>query len=611
MSRGALAALAAVAATLALAEPALARSADVVDANVALRLGQNGDLLVAEQLTFDYQGHFEGSYRDIPLRHGETITDVQVSEGDRRYDPGGNTILGSFDLPGRFGAEQTSFGERIVWHYRATDEVRTFTIAYRVQRAAVAYDDVIDIGWTVWGDQWDFDLDHLSASFANPALDPADPLYRVWGHPRDVEGHTERGEGIATLEASDVDSGTAVEFRITMPRAGPIDTAGMRVEPGEGLPEILAFEQRLDEDYNSFWNRTKRFIAHHVWLVSLGIALFAAAAIALLSLLARERRTDTPEYLAEPPDDASPALAYALCHEGGDSSNTVLATLLDLVDRGYYEASSTTTDDEKLDLALKEKSAAERPSDLVLEPYEQEVLEFFDKLLDSNTVAISELRDRVPKHSDVWRGRWERMKEKLDAADSGELAWDLDLRWAKGALTLVVAGAFLAVTLCYADVEEKWLLPVALGIATLIAIGSVPARWLRRVDSRYRERTARWGAFAHWTEDFPRLDDDPPQTLELWRRIMVYGVAFGTAERMIRSGRIPEPVVAASASSGGWSSYAFASGFHHDGFDGSSFSSGFASQVAPQSSSSGGGGGFSGGSSGGGGFSGGGGGGSW
>ncbi len=610
MRRATLAALVAIAATLAVAEPALARSADVVDANVSLRLAQNGDLLVTEQLTFDYQGHFEGSYRDIELNRGETISDVRVSEGDRAYEPGGNTILGSQDRPGVFGAEQTVLGERIVWHYRATDEVRTYTISYRVRGGAVAYDDVIDVGWTVWGEQWDFDLDHLSADLANPALDPADPLYRVWGHPRDVEGATERGDGIATLDASDVDSGTAVEFRVTVPRTEAINTAGMRVEPGEGLPEILAFEQDLDEDFNSPWNRTKRFIAHHVWLVSLGIAAFAALVIALLALLTRERRTSTPEYVPEPPDDAGPALAYALATEGGESSNTVLATLLDLVDRGYYEATSTTTDDEKLDLALKARPDADRPSDLVLAPYEQEVLEFFDELLDSNTVAISELRDRIPKHSDAWRGRWQRMKEKLDAADEDEIAWDLDLRWAKGVLALAVAGAFLLVTVCYADVEEKWLLPVLLGIVTLIGIGSVPGRLLRRIDAKHRERTAQWGAFAHWTEDFPRLDDDPPQTLELWKRIMVYGVAFGTAERMIKSGRIPEPVMEASASAGGWSSYAFAGSFNHDGFDGGSFSSGFASQVAPQSSSTGGGGGFSGGG-GGGGFSGGGGGGSW
>ena len=167
MKRTILGALVTLVALGAVAEPAAAKNYEVVDANVAMRLADNGDLLVREDLTFDFDGSFEGAYRDIPLLEGQRITDVQVSESNLVYNPGGNTILGSFDRPGVFGTEDSidgQRGERVVWHYRAANEVRTFTVTYRVRGGATAYDDVIDIGWTVWGDQWDFDLDHLSAS---------------------------------------------------------------------------------------------------------------------------------------------------------------------------------------------------------------------------------------------------------------------------------------------------------------------------------------------------------------------------------------------------------------------------------------------------------------
>jgi hypothetical protein len=614
MRRALVAALVAVAATLAIAEPAAAKSYKIVDANVSLRLAKNGDLLVTEQLTFDFNGSFEGAYRDIPTIDDQRITDVRVSEGDHQYKPGGDTVLGGFDFPGRFGTEDTiegAPGTRVVWHYRASDEVRTFTIAYRVQNGAVAYDDVIDIGWTVWGEQWDFDLDHLSASFANPALDPSNPDYRVWGHPRDVEGTTVRGDGIATLEATAVHDHTAVEFRITMPRPAGIDTSGMQVKPGDGLPGILAEEKGLDEDFNAAWPKTKRFLAHHVVSASLGIAAIAALVTALLALLAREHRTTVPEYLPEPPDDASPALAYGLVTEGGDTSRAVLATLLDLVDRGHYETRSASGDDEKLDLAIKALPREGHTSDAGLKPYEKDVLEFFDEVLDDETVPLSKLRDQIPEHSEVWRGRWRNMIDSLDDADEGELRWDRDLNPGRGLLVLGVIAAFAVLTIAYISVEEKFLLPIVFCILTLVGIFAVAARRLRRIDAAHRERTAKWTAFAHWTEDFPRLKDDPPQTLELWKRIMVYGVVFGTAERMIKSGRIPEPVLAESSSSGGWTAYAFADTFSWSSFNGSAFSSGFSSQVAPEVSSGGGGGSFSGGFSGGGSFGGGGGGGAW
>jgi len=600
---------AAVAVALVAAPAAFARSADIVDADVRLGLANDASLLVAERLTFDYDGSFEGSYRDINLLHGERITDVEVSEGGDAYDPGGNTILGSHDRPGVFGAESTADGARIVWHYRASDEQRTFTIFYRVIGGAVAYDDVIDVNWSVWGDQWEFDLDNLSASLADPALDPDDTLYRVWGHPRDVEGETVRGESMATLEATDVPDGTAVEMRVTVPRKPGQDVSGARVESGAGLAAILAAEQELDDDFNAPWPSFKRWVSDHILLVSLGLAALVIGLLALLSLLAREHPTDAPKHIAEPPDDADPAVAYGLAHEGDDSTNTVLATLLDLVDRDFYTTGSATTGEEKLDLKLAKNPA--RPPGDDLANHEKEVLSFFDELLEDDEVAISDMRGRVPKHSATWRARWESMTEALNSAEEGHLSWDRDFTGVRAFLVLAVLLAVAALTVIHVSEGGLFLLPAAVGIVTFLVVTFWPSNRLRRMTPEHGERSARWQSFARWTEDFPRLEDDPPATLELWKRILVYGVVFGTADRMIASGRIPVPVTESVSTGAHWSSYAFAGGLSDSSFDGSAFSSGFASQVAPPaSSSSGGGGGFSGGG-GGGGSSGGGGGGSW
>jgi uncharacterized membrane protein len=615
--RRALCTLVALALSLVFAASAFGKTADVTDADVALRLAPDGSLLVTERLTFNYDGKFEGSYRDVVLLHDERITDVKLSQDGSEFKPGGNTALRSHDRPGVFGTTEVTDDDghravRIVWHYRASDEQRTTTISYRVIDGVVAYDDVLDIGWGVWGTEWDFDLEHLTAGFANPALDPADPLYRVWGHvfdsngePSRVDGETVRGTGEATLTADDVSSGTGVEIRVTMPRDPAENYPAARHETGEGLPDILAFEQDLTDDFNSPWNRFKRFVSKHAFALSLGIAAIAWLLTLLFAWLARERDSGVPEYLPEPPDEATPAVAYGLAHEGGNSTNTVLATLLDLVDRGYYETSQATTDDEKLDLSIKQK--ADRPAG-DLTDYEQDVLAFFDQLLDGNQVAMSDMKDRIPEHSEVWRGRWERMTEKLDEAEAGDLTWDRNLN---GARWLAVLGAILAfgLVILIALAESKgWIGASIVAFVNVIGIMSLSATRFKRLDSDHRERAARWQAFERWTQDFPRLKDDPPATLELWKRILVFGVAFGTAERMIESGRIPEPVVADASSGSHWSSYAFVGGWNSSSFDGGSFSSGFSSQVAPQSSSSGGGGGFSGG---GGGFSGGGGGGSW
>ncbi len=600
--------LAALALALVLAPAASARSADVIDADVELSLADDGSLLVIEHLTYEYDGSFQGSYRDINLLRGERIKDVRLQQGATVFQPGGNTVLGSDDRPGVFGTERFGNTFRIVWHYRASDEERTYDLSYRVVGGPIAYDDVIDVGWAVWGDQWSFELDHLTASLANPVLDPANDAYRVWGHPRTVDGETERGEGVARLQAESIDAGTAVEFRVTIPRTSTQDVSGAQQREGDGLPAILAEEQALDDDYNSFANRLERFVEDNWLALIVGLAALAGLVQFLLARVAREHPESIPEYLPEPPDDAPPALAYGLAREGVDSDDVVLATLLDLIDRDYYETEAATTEDEKLDLALKAKAPNDRPAG-ELTPYEQEVLEFFDLLLDGEQVALSEMKDKVPKHSDLWRGRWERMTEKISAADEGQLAWDRNLNVPRYGAIIAAVALQVVIAFVHAADGGSLVFPLALAGLTFAILAALPDVWFKRIDRAYVDRCASWAAFAHWTEDFPRLKDDPPATLELWKRILVYGVAFGTADRMIASGRIPTPVGEASRTADGWSAYIFSGSVQSSAFNGASFSSGFASQVAPESSSSGGGGGFSGG--GGGGFSGGGGGGSW
>jgi uncharacterized membrane protein len=599
-------------AALALAlSPAVAeaKEAKVTAAEVALRLANDASLFVNERLTFDYDGDFQASYREIELNFGERIGDVAVSEpGGPRYRPGGCAELGCFDpFPNRFGTAAIPGGVRIVWHHNATDEERTFDVSYRVVDAVVAYADLLDVQWQVWGSEWDQRLPQLTASFIDQVLEPDDERYRIWGFPREVQsGETERDPGVARLTATDIPAGQFVEMRVLVPRAPGQNVGAARVEAGDGLGKILAEEGAKDDAYRYSWARLERFLGENAPLLSLIVAALALGFLAVLHFRARERPTSVPSYLPGPPDEqTSPALAYALAEEGDDSADTVLATLLDLVDRGYYTTSSATTEDEKLDLAITKSE--QRPPDSELAKHERIALSFFDDLIDDKTVALSEMKELVPEHDAGWRARWAAMTTRLDEVDEGELEWDRSYAGWEMVALLPVGAAFALLAIASVEVRGNLLWPLLLGIPTCVVLLAYPSKNLKRLGAESRERSARWKAFARWTDDFPGLDDDPPATLALWKRILVYGVAFGTAERMIESGRIPAPVTAEAATGVGWTAYAFSGNSFHS-LDGSSFGSSFSSHVAPESSSSGGGGGFSGG---GGGASGGGGGGSW
>jgi hypothetical protein len=139
---------------LALPAGAAAKSADVIDADVTLKLAPDSSLQVAERLTFDYEGDFHASFRDIPLGSNEKMTDIAVTENGRVFRPGGCTVEGCTDETGRFGITNSPEGDvRIVWHHNAANEERTFVVSYRViaKDHVIAYDDVIDVYWQVAG----------------------------------------------------------------------------------------------------------------------------------------------------------------------------------------------------------------------------------------------------------------------------------------------------------------------------------------------------------------------------------------------------------------------------------------------------------------------------
>jgi uncharacterized membrane protein YgcG len=594
--------------------PSETKEFEITDAKISIQLQKDGSLLVHEALPFDFNGNFTGAYRDIPLNGDAKITDVSVSENGRRYKPGGDTALGSYDTPGSFGTEihrgtsdvsgatDTSRNRtylRVVWHYQARDETRTFDLDYRVVNAANVRDDVVDVTWTIWGDQWDFWLHKLDADIS--AASGVAPL-KSWVRPRSLGAEPDVGDS-ASVSIDRLKEGQNVGMRAVFPRNAITSTSGANVEPGDGLPGIEEEEAGLDDDYSTV-DKLENFVVDNAIAVTVGLTLLGLLSVAGLCLLARERSVDVPKYLSEPPEDISPALGFALAREGEYDQRVILAVLLDLVDRGFYEAKPAPGKDLDLEVRVAEKRPD--PSEGALEKYEVTTLDFFDRLLGTKWVAIGKMKDEVPEHSSSWRSRWENLNEQLDDAETGKISWERDMSGRRYLLILLFILLFAGVILLTWLRTHLLAIPVTGLILTVGLMTAPPDVWFKRLSTASRLRSAQWQAFERWTRDFPRLDDDPPATLKLWRRILVYAVAFGTAERVAKSGRIPAPVAEEANAGGYWPAYAFYGGSFGSSFDG--FGSGFSSQVAPQSSSSGGGG-FSGG--GGGGFSGGGGGGAW
>jgi hypothetical protein len=108
---------------------AQAKSFFLPRADVQVAVQSDGSLAVAERITFSYSGAFRGANRDIPVRSGESIEGMAVSEQGRPYTLGAPTEIGSSGTPGTYGVDTNPERVRVVWHYSALNEQRTYEIS--------------------------------------------------------------------------------------------------------------------------------------------------------------------------------------------------------------------------------------------------------------------------------------------------------------------------------------------------------------------------------------------------------------------------------------------------------------------------------------------------
>ena len=364
------------------------------------------------------------------MRDGESLDQVTVSEGDVVYRSGACTELGCAGTPGTFGIEPRSGAVRIVWHYSALNEQRTFRLGYRLRGVAVAHDDVVDVNLQVWGGEWEVGLGQLTAVLNAPG-----DISRAWGHPVGVRGDVTLDGRRASLRALGVPAGQFVELRALIPRRVFTSTDGMRVEPGPGLDAIVAEER----DDAAAYERDRGKIDDAK--ANLGATLAKLLAFALLPALAviafvwlrwgREQRTGYDrEYEQEPPTETQPALVTALLAQGGTpGSLEFTATLFDLIRRGRYRDEPVTTE-RKIWGGLKTQQVADLELslgdvDAPVETFEAPVARVVDSILADGPERLSLFRDRIEddrtenaKRFDVVQVRG-RQPRSADAAGSG------------------------------------------------------------------------------------------------------------------------------------------------------------------------------------------------
>ncbi|MDX6631161.1 MAG: hypothetical protein QOH00_3407 [Gaiellales bacterium] len=591
-----------------LAAPATAladKSFTVSQAAVNVTLARTGEVLMREDLTFSFNGFFTGAYRDIPLARGVTAQGIEVSEGGKSYAPGGDTTLGSSDAPGRFGAVRLPQGLRIVWHYQQDGGLRTFTLRYRLRGVVIAHDDAIEVAPQVWGNQWQFGLTLLTA---NVRAAGALPGTRGWIEPAWLDHRLSVRRGEVLTAVDDVPARHSVILRVLFPPSALApDAPYARRVHDDIVPATIAREQaaqaRAERD-----RRALDDTLHHPWAWILAAFLLAIVPAGLLGGIGywrfgREHPTGTaPRYAHEPPDDLAPALVPSLLAQhviaGGDQ---MAATLFELVRRGRYKMTPVTREESTL-LGLRHKEVDDvdltrGDESIELSVVEKPVAAIFDKLTAEGPAALSHVQTTVkdlPTADRKWfHARSEAFQSAVKSQARQRKFWSgqgMVLKWTAFVVFLLLGAGGLALGIAgLADppLVRRDLIVTAIGAAlalNAIVVLLLPASMWRRRGPKLQASAERWEGFRRYLNDFPRLADKPADTLPLWESYLVYGIAFGIAERVLEAARIDFPAISTSS--------VYAPALYVSTFSTASFASGLGSAFgSPSSGGSGGGGG--------------------
>src|SRR5215210_8660059 len=224
-----------------------------------------------------------------------------------------------------------------------------------------------------------------------------------FGHPASVSGKTSLGPGgvSPTLVASDVPPSQFVEMRVVFPRELLSSTGGARVEPGDGLQEIMEEEvAEARSEARKAWLQA--------WLVRLqplfGLLLVLVSVGAMVFIYqryGREPKVDYAErYEREPPTNDPPAVIGAIITQKPSvGTREFTATLFDLIRRGVLKAEPASA---KKDGLLSEKTITDLRVDvgsgdpdsiedfarnvLTLENFERRVLNVAERVLSHGPV---------------------------------------------------------------------------------------------------------------------------------------------------------------------------------------------------------------------------------
>lgn len=510
------------------------KSYSIDQAFIELTVGNNGLLHVDEIYDYTFDGSFNGVYRDIPLKTGESIDNITVTT------EGAYSVTKVTDEGNKKHLKIYLYADEA--HTRKISNTEVYVhISYDMKNTVTLFNDVAGLQYKLWGEDWDVGVGTLTAIVHLPGN--KDITYYL--NPQDYNASSMLTNDTISLTSNHIPSGEFYELLVLMPLSDFDNAVYAKHVNENGREKIM---HNLEESVNgrNFWNTS--FIV--LGLLSL---ISPIAAIFIYWRFGREPKVDYEGiYERELPTNDPPAMVNALIDNSQDIGTPNMhgfeATILDLINRKVFELETRSDPNTNLkELFLKLNR--EKTNDLDI--HENTVFDILEMFSDSHDIVnLSNLNSDLSYESNAKLfmkeyNEWQQ-DVKHEYLESEKLETYFNNEGSSIVKILGIGGLIFGIIIFLLGLFTNLRNGVyAIGGGIALAIFSfivmmLPEDIFGQWTEKGRFFYLKWKNFKKFLEDNSLINEHPPESIVIWKKYLIYGAALGVADKVYDAMKLQE-----------------------------------------------------------------------
>lgn len=500
--------------------------------HIDLDVGNNGMLHVNETYYYTFKGTYNGVYRDIPLKEGESIENIQI------WADGAYPVLEESDVDGKKHLKIYLYADEE--HTQPiSDTSVTIYISYNMKHVITLFNDVGALQFKLWGEEWDVDIGKLTATINLPGK-TGNSYYL---NPQEFNVSSSLTNGKIEATTTSIPKGDFYELLVLMPLSDFNNATYAKHVNSDGKAMI---EKNLNDSINSreMWNNIYLILG----LLSL---LSPISAIVVYLKYGREPKVNyNGIYERELPTDDPPAMVNAMLNNkiGNPDIHGFEATILNLIDKKVIDLETQNNEKSNTkELILKlDESKSEN-----LAINEKNVINTLYIFSTDGVLNLSELNSQLSNRSNaewfleqfrIWQEsiKSEYLNDNVISSyfnDSGSSIMNI--------ISIVgFIAAIIMIVLGFTSTLSSGLYTLAGGILLIIfsaIVFLVPDDIFGQWTEKGRLFYLKWKNFKKFLNDNSLIKEHPPESIVVWNKYLIYGSALGVAEKVYKSMKLQVP----------------------------------------------------------------------